>query len=79
METGGEPQQSGGPAMDMIVQWITEASMRRGVDPLPGGILADFLAGAGAANVSRRDISLPVGEYGGRIGKMAETDKILSA
>lgn len=70
VETG--PQQNGGPAMDMIVQWITEASMRRGVNPLIGPRIADYLAGA--ANVSRRDIALPVGEYGGRIGKMAETD-----
>jgi ubiquinone/menaquinone biosynthesis C-methylase UbiE len=72
VETG--PQQSGGPAMDMIVQWITEASTRRGVNPLIGSRVADFLAGAGVANVSKRDIMLPVGEYGGRIGKMAETD-----
>ncbi len=72
VETG--PQQSGGPAMDMIVQWITEASRRRGVNPLIGPRVADFLAGAGAINGNRRDIALPVGSYGGRIGKMAETD-----
>lgn len=72
VETG--PQQSGGPGMDKIVQWITEASMRRGVNPLLGPRIADFLAGAGAINVTRRDFTLPVGEYGGRIGKMAETD-----
>ncbi|MGE5333977.1 MAG: class I SAM-dependent methyltransferase [Nitrososphaerota archaeon] len=72
VETG--PQQNGGPAMDMIVDWVTQASQRRGVNPLIGPRVADFLAGAGAVNVNRRDIALPVGAYGGRIGKMAETD-----
>lgn len=72
VETG--PQQNAGPAMEMLVQWITAASERRGVNPLIGPRVADFLAGSGAANVNRRDIALPVGEYGGRIGKMAETD-----
>lgn len=72
VETG--PQQNGGPAMDLLVQWITEASQRRGVNPLIGPRVSEFLSGAGAANVNKRDIGLPVGEAGGRIGKMAETD-----
>lgn len=72
VETG--PQQNAGPAMETLVRWITEASQRRGVNPLLGPRVTDFLVSAGAVNVSKRDIALPVGEYGGRIGKMAETD-----
>lgn len=72
VETG--PQQNGGPAMDMLVDWITQASERRGVNPLIGPRVAEFLSGTGAINVKKRDIALPVGEAGGRIGKMAATD-----
>ena len=72
VETG--PQQNGGPAMDQIVQWVTQASLRRGINPLLGPHIGDFLRGAGVANVVTRDIALPVGAYGGRIGRLAETD-----
>jgi SAM-dependent methyltransferase len=72
VETG--PQQNGGPAMDQIVEWITQASLRRGVNPLVGPHIGDFLRSAGAINVTSRDIALPVGAYGGRVGRLAETD-----
>lgn len=72
VETG--PQQNGGPAMDQIVQWVTNASMRRGINPLVGPRIGEFLRGAGAVNVSTRNIALPVGAYGGRVGRLAETD-----
>ncbi len=72
VETG--PQQNGGPAMDQIVYWITQASLRRGVNPMVGPRIGDFLRAAGAQNVTSRDISLPVGAYGGRVGRLAETD-----
>jgi ubiquinone/menaquinone biosynthesis C-methylase UbiE len=72
VETG--PQRNGGPAMDMLVQWITEASMRRGVDPLLGPHIAKYYADAGLSRVQTRDINLPVGQYGGRLGNMAAVD-----
>jgi ubiquinone/menaquinone biosynthesis C-methylase UbiE len=72
VETG--PQQNGGPAMDQIVDWITRASLKRGINPLLGPHIGDFLRGAGALNVSTRDVALPVGAYGGRVGRLAETD-----
>ncbi len=72
VETG--PQQNGGPAMDKIVEWITVASNKRGVDPLLGPHIGGFLQGAGVANVTAKAITLPVGNYGGRVGKLAETD-----
>lgn len=72
VETG--PQQNGGPAMDQIVDWITRASLRRGVNPLLGPRIGEFLGAAGAVNVATRSIALPVGAYGGRVGRLAETD-----
>jgi ubiquinone/menaquinone biosynthesis C-methylase UbiE len=72
VETG--PQRNGGPAMDSLVKWITEASLRRGVDPLLGPQIATYYADAGLMQQKTRDISLPVGRYGGRLGTMAEVD-----
>lgn len=72
VETG--PQQNGGPAMDQLVAWITEASLRRGVDPLLGPHVASFFADAGLRNMVARDLHLPVGAYGGRLGNMAAAD-----
>ena len=72
VETG--PQQRGGPAMDKIVEWITEASLKRGVNPLLGPHISRFLPMAGLTNVVSRSIALPVGAYGGRVGRLAETD-----
>lgn len=72
VETG--PQQNGGPAMDQIVEWITQASVRRGINPLLGPRIGEFLRENGAVNVSARNVALPVGAYGGRVGRLAETD-----
>lgn len=72
VETG--PQRDGGPAMDMLVQWITDASARRGVDPLLGPHVAGFLENAGLKSVVKREVLLPVGSYGGRLGTMAAAD-----
>ena len=72
VETG--PQQHGGPAMDQLVDWITIASRRRGINPLLGPRIGDLMGMAGLANVTPRSIALPVGAYGGRVGKLAETD-----
>jgi hypothetical protein len=72
VETG--PQQYGGPAMDQLVEWITQASVRRGINPLLGPRIGEFLRASGASNVTTRDIALPVGAYGGRVGRLAETD-----
>ena len=72
VETG--PQQRGGPAMDQLVDWITQASVKRGINPLLGPRVNQFLPMAGLTNAVARAITLPVGAYGGRIGRLAETD-----
>ena len=72
VETGA--QQQGGPAMEKLVAWITEASLRRGVDPALGPHIGELLHAAGLAQISTSDIQLPVGHYGGRLGNMAAAD-----
>ena len=72
VETG--PQRNGGPAMDALVQWITVASQRRGVDPLLGPRIASYYANAGATGMDVREVSIPVGRNGGRLGSMADVD-----
>lgn len=70
VETG--PQQRGGPAMDQIVEWITQASVKRGINPMLGPNIGAFLSASGMTNVIARAITLPVGAYGGRVGRLAE-------
>ena len=72
VETG--PQINGGPAMDTIVDWIAQASARRGVDALLGPKVAGFFRDAGLTTMTAREIRLPVGQYGGRLGNMAAVD-----
>jgi ubiquinone/menaquinone biosynthesis C-methylase UbiE len=72
VETG--PQQNGGPAMDQIVQWVAQASLRRGINLMVGPRIGEYLAAGGAVNITTRSILLPVGAYGGRVGRLAETD-----
>lgn len=72
VETGA--QQQGGPAMDLLVEWITLASMRRGIDPSLGPRVGDLMRDAGLVDVRTRHEALPVGRYGGRLGNMAEID-----
>jgi len=72
VETG--PQQTCGPAMDQLVQWITSASYRRGIDPLLGPSVGKALQTAGLAQIHTHSVMLPIGKYGGRLGLMAQTD-----
>jgi len=60
--------------MDRIVEWITATSKRRGVNPLLGPQIGPFLRNARLGSLTTNVISLPVGSYGGRVGKLAETD-----
>ena len=72
VETGA--QQNGGPAMDRLVDWITQASTRRGIDPGLGPHVAEMMRDSGLVNMQARAEALPVGRYGGRLGNMAAVD-----
>jgi ubiquinone/menaquinone biosynthesis C-methylase UbiE len=74
VETG--PQQNAGPAMDQIVEWIRQASLKVGVNLMLGPRIGELLAPSGLINVVARGVALPIGAYGGRVGRMAETDVI---
>ncbi len=64
----------GGPAMDLLASWGIALVARRGVDFTFAPNIGDLLRGAGLAQVSTREIPLPVGAYGGRIASMLARD-----
>lgn len=72
VETG--PQQGGGPAMGQLVNWISAAMQYRGIDPLVGPRVGDFLRTAGVPQVESQHYTIEVGKHGDRLGAMAETD-----
>lgn len=72
IETG--PQRHCGVAMDQIVNWITLASNKRGIDPMFGPQVAELLRTGGLGQVGARQIALPIGKTGGRLGMMVQTD-----
>lgn len=64
----------GGAALTQTDDWVASVLARRGLDIHLGPHLRDFLVGAGADNVTVREIDLPLGAYGGRIGTLVESD-----
>lgn len=64
----------GGPAMNALNTWMTEASARRGIDVLAGASIGSLLQAAGARDVTQHAINLPMGKHGGRIGALVEAD-----
>lgn len=64
----------GGSALGQADEWVASVLARRGLDIHLGPQLRDFLTGAGASNVTVREVNLPLGAYGGRIGTLVESD-----
>jgi hypothetical protein len=56
------------------VQRARMGSQRRGVDPLLGPRIASYYRDVGASGMEVKEVDLPVGRYGGRLGGMAEVD-----
>lgn len=70
----GDLQIGGGPAFNQILGWISAISAQRGIDiPAVRGI-GKFLENAGLEQVTFRELRLPMGKHGGRVGLMLETD-----
>lgn len=63
-----------GPSMAQLGAWGTELTARRGVEPSPGVRIRDWLYGAGLQNVAYRELMMPVGRHGDRLGQMATAD-----
>jgi SAM-dependent methyltransferase len=65
-----------GPATERLLALGRELAASRGLDP--GRVVFDSLDGylrqVGLENVTRRDLSIPIGEWGGRVGSLMATD-----
>jgi len=70
------PARDGGPAMDAIFGWLSELSLRRGVDLRLGAQVGQLMRASGLANVVSREVDIPIGRYGGRVGNMMMTDSL---
>lgn len=64
----------GGTALETVDKWVAAVLARRNLNIHLGAFLGDFLERAGLQDVTVRDVPLPLGQYGGRIGTMVETD-----
>ncbi len=63
-----------GPAAQRIADAMLPAMLRRGIDPRNSALLDQFLAGAGLQAIQTQVAKLPVGDWGGRLGKLVATD-----
>ncbi len=66
------------PSRARLDGWICQMLASRGIDSMAGEHLAEFLAGAGLRQVQARQLDAPIGDYGGRLGRMVAAD-LLSA
>jgi SAM-dependent methyltransferase len=62
------------PALTTLHQWVLDFCARRNIDPLVGNQIGSFLQRGGLADVTMREVQLPLGRWGGHLGTMAETD-----
>lgn len=76
VEYGGEKQ--GGPAITQLMQWGTQASALRGIDTAYSTRVGELFRTAGLDHVHTREVDIPLGAYGGRVGVMNGVD-LLSA
>lgn len=66
--------QQSGPANRKMVQWAVEASRMHGIEPNLSARIGDFLRLMHLKHVEVRSITLPLGQWGGRIGRMMAAD-----
>ena len=66
--------QHGGPAMDMLMDWINTLLARRGIVFADGAKVGELMRTAGLVNVTASDVALPFGEYGDRTARLLATD-----
>lgn len=63
-----------GPIAEILTEKLLGAMLPRGMDPRYSSRIGEFMQQAGFSNVQVRTIGLPIGSWGGRIGKMVATD-----
>ena len=66
--------QHGGPAVDLLMEWIVALLARRGIDFADGGKVGGLLRAAGLMNITAYDLGLPFGEYNDRTARLLATD-----
>ena len=62
------------PAEQRFTQWALAVTARRDIDLQIGAHLPAFLRDAGLTNVTVRELSIPIGAHGGRLGRMMQAD-----
>lgn len=68
------PEENGGAALDQVLAWGTEMLRRRGIDANFGRHVGELLQRARLTQVGTRDLAIPLGAWGERVGKMMEAD-----
>jgi ubiquinone/menaquinone biosynthesis C-methylase UbiE len=63
-----------GPAAELLFSWGAQTLARRGIDLHFGPRIAGLFPQAGLTQVQTREIALPFGVHGGRVGSMLATD-----
>jgi SAM-dependent methyltransferase len=64
----------GTPALETLFRWMGILSRFRNIDVGIVSHLGDFLTQAGFRNVQSHRVNMPVGDYGGRVGRWCATD-----
>jgi ubiquinone/menaquinone biosynthesis C-methylase UbiE len=70
------PPPDGGPALRALCEWLVVACDKRGLDALVGPKIGGMLEDAGLRTVKYREVDVPIGRYGGRLGALSETNLI---
>jgi ubiquinone/menaquinone biosynthesis C-methylase UbiE len=66
--------QNAGPACTQIQKWIVKACQKCGIDPTEGAQIGTYLQVSGLINVTTETITLPIGQWGGRLGSTTATN-----
>lgn len=64
----------GGPALQQADAWVGAVLSRRNLDIHLARQVGPWMERAGLRNVAVRQVGLPLGAYGGRVGSLVETD-----
>jgi SAM-dependent methyltransferase len=69
-----DTSRGGGAALQQADAWVAAVLARRNLDIHLGRQLGPWLEQAGLRDVTVRQLDLPLGAYGGRVGSLVETD-----
>ncbi len=64
----------GGPAVERLNGYASAAGKGRGIEPMYGYRIGDFLQEAGLTGVQKRQIHIPIHTFAGRVGQMGVID-----